>query len=167
MLGYPDSGDALPGKEFRAGECRAPDYAAYPGVWQRMKGIQICFPSARGDRPIDNLPPGCYLKLPPHSRGSCDALILMGTSIQVDDVPLEEKMNDPRNGRHSTRASNCRWCNRFGWLNLTVAMDLFSRKVVGWAMAPHIRHAQRPAQFCRALLRVCRPVKHFSRPLPP
>ena len=28
---------------------------------------------------------------------------------------------------------------RSGWLYLAVVMDLFSRKVVGWTMAPHMR----------------------------
>jgi putative transposase len=60
-------------------------------------------------------------------------------------------------------APDCVWMadityiwTREGWLYLAVVLDLFSRRVVGWAMADHLGHELALAALDMAILR-CRP----------
>jgi transposase InsO family protein len=71
----------------------------------------------------------------------------VGTTDSNHDHPIADNVLDRRfDDRELTPAPDRTWCvdityvpTRQGWLYVAVVMDLFSRKIVGWAMADHLR----------------------------
>jgi transposase InsO family protein len=65
------------------------------------------------------------------------------TTNSKHDLPVAPNLLDrqfnPPNGNKAWVADITYIRTRSGWLYLAVVMDLYSRKIVGWAMAPHMR----------------------------
>ncbi len=65
------------------------------------------------------------------------------TTHSKHDLPIAPNLLDrqfnPPSGNKAWVADITYIRTRSGWLYLAVVMDLYSRKIVGWAMAPHMR----------------------------
>ena len=78
------------------------------------------------------------------------------TTDSRHDQPIAENVLDRQ---FTPTAANVAWVSdityirtRSGWLYLAAVMDLFSRKIIGWAMAPNM-----PAELVCAALRMALP----------